>query len=94
MHVVQVPSNLSATDTLYFNISLLLPQSPGPTNLHVANFLTSLPYFTQNISVQPSQASFGNVALGGYKAPLYMDVSLTKFVKSLLATSDLFLCSC
>lgn len=71
----QVPSNLTAPDKLHFNVTLLFPLPKGDLPLYINNFLTSLPYFTQNITASPPLVNFGNVALGSYKASLHIDVS-------------------
>lgn len=70
---VYLPLNLTAPDHLNLNISLLFPTTKGDDPLYVANFYTSLPYFSQNIPSVDPQVTFGNVALGGYKSNVTID---------------------
>ena len=72
---VKVPSKLKGHDRLFVNISLELPQYYGHSDLYVSNFITALPYFSQYLFTQNSSITFGNIALGGYKADLHIDVS-------------------
>ncbi|KAI0958825.1 hypothetical protein AcV7_004531 [Taiwanofungus camphoratus] len=57
-----VPSNLSESDTLIFNITFLFPQT---LSLHVSEFLTWLPHFTQWFTNLTPYVTFDKVTLGG-----------------------------
>ncbi|EKM54500.1 uncharacterized protein PHACADRAFT_196928 [Phanerochaete carnosa HHB-10118-sp] len=60
---IYVPSNLTAPDHLDFNITFLFPNTSTPQ--YIANFLTSLPYFSQHIEALSPRITFGNAALIG-----------------------------
>ncbi|KZT08352.1 uncharacterized protein LAESUDRAFT_676365 [Laetiporus sulphureus 93-53] len=58
-----VPSNLTSNDTLIFNMTFLFPQTPSL--LHVNEFLTMLPHFTQWFTNLSPYVTFDRVSLGG-----------------------------
>lgn len=71
----KVPSGLKGHDQLAVNISLQLPQKGvDDYPLYVSNFITALPYFSQDFAMANSKVEFGNIALGGYKADVHVDV--------------------
>ncbi|KAI0812497.1 hypothetical protein BC629DRAFT_1473300 [Irpex lacteus] len=71
---VYVPSGLKGHDQLAVNISLQLPQKGvDDYPLYVSNFITALPYFSQDFAMANSKVEFGNIALGGYKADVHVD---------------------
>ncbi|KAH9949543.1 hypothetical protein B0H21DRAFT_98874 [Amylocystis lapponica] len=77
-HTVQWP------ETLMFNISLLLPQTP---DLFISKLVTMLPRFSQQYGPLASSVLFGNVELGGPLSKVMID-SLsagTAVIKSPLA---------
>ncbi|KAH9832174.1 uncharacterized protein C8Q71DRAFT_777702 [Rhodofomes roseus] len=57
-----VPSNLSASDSLSFNVTFLFPQAQP---LYISEFVTMLPHFAQYFESLSDWVSFDKVTLGG-----------------------------
>lgn len=73
LNFTQVPSNLSESDTLIFNITFLFPQT---LSLHVSEFLTWLPHFTQWFTNLTPYVTFDKVTLGGPMSEVIVGVSI------------------
>ncbi|KZT70999.1 hypothetical protein DAEQUDRAFT_810261 [Daedalea quercina L-15889] len=57
-----VPSNLSSSDSLTFNVTFLFPQAPP---LYILEFITLLPHFDQYFASLSYWVNFDKVTLGG-----------------------------
>ena len=67
-----VPSNLSSTDSLSFNVTFLFPQAPP---LYISEFVTLLPHFDQYFASLSEWVSFDKVTLGGPRSQVSVTVS-------------------
>lgn len=69
---VQIPANLSSSDNILFNITLLFPQSPvlGP----IEAFGTFLPLFYQHFGSLSNVVSFKKISIEGPTSSIAVDV--------------------
>ena len=61
-------------DELRLNVSVLLPKRNGTSPLYVDSFVTTLPFFTQNIGDLASQVMFGSIAISGRQSNVTIEV--------------------
>lgn len=78
-HLLQVPANLSGTDSLRFNISLLFPHTAHTST--VDRLATWLPLFTQNFGQMDTTWTFSAATIEG---------PLSKFNAGYLQANNLF----
>ena len=69
-----VPSNLSSSESLSFNVTFLFPQAPP---LYISEFVTLLPHFDQYFASLSEWVNFDKVTLGGPRSQVSVAVSLT-----------------
>lgn len=69
----QVPDNLTSTDNILYNISLLFPQTAIPSR--VVSFDTILPMFDQRFSSFDGNVTFDKVSIEGPVSRVTVDVS-------------------
>ncbi|KDQ57845.1 hypothetical protein JAAARDRAFT_58423 [Jaapia argillacea MUCL 33604] len=68
---ISVPGNLSLQDSLWFDIAVLFPQTPVP--LHIVEFSTYLPVFSQHLAYLQSHVAFDEVTLEGPMSAITVD---------------------
>ncbi|KAI0706820.1 hypothetical protein C8T65DRAFT_223245 [Cerioporus squamosus] len=69
---VFAPQNLSITDALIFNITLLIPQN-GTSTRNIPQLLCHLPHFQHTYNQLDPQVTFDNVIFGGAMSGVYVE---------------------